>query len=159
MTSHKRPGWNEYFMNMVHVAKSRSTCVRGAVGALIIKDRRIISTGYNDTPVGIANCGEGGCSRCKERHEARLDAGQEKDKCICVHAEQNAILQSAFHGVSTKGATLYSTVAPCISCAKLIINAGIAGVVIDENYSDEEGKKLLEQAGVMLSRSPVKKEV
>ncbi len=156
MAHTSRPAWNEYFMNIAHVAKTRSTCIRGTVGAVIVKDKRIIATGYSETPSGIPNCGEGGCHRCTQRHEEKLNAGESKEKCICVHAEQNAILQSAYHGMSTRGATLYSTVAPCISCAKLIINAGIGSVVCNEDYSDEEGKNLLEEAGITLTKSPVR---
>lgn len=155
MTKLVRPSWDQYFMEMAHVAKTRSTCVRGTVGSVIVKDKRMITTGYSETPAGIANCGDGGCKRCAGRQAQTIAAGQDKDKCICVHAEQNAILQSAYHGVSTKGATLYSTVAPCISCAKLIINAGISFVVCDEDHSDEEGKRLFRKVGITLTKMGV----
>jgi dCMP deaminase len=143
-------------MEMAHVAKTRSTCLRLRVGAATVKDRRLIATGYNDTPMGITNCGDGGCERCQSRHEGAIEAGQQKDRCICVHAEQNAILQAAYHGVSTKGATLYSTVAPCSSCAKMIINAGITRVVCEKAYSDTEGQNLLKAAGIATETLAVK---
>lgn len=148
----RRPSWDEYFMEMAHVARQRSTCIRQQVGAVLVKDHRIIATGYSDTPAGIDNCGDGGCERCEKRNNGTYGANEHKDKCICVHAEQNALLQSAYHGVSTKGAVMYSTVTSCNNCAKMIINAGITEVVVDHAYTDEEGPKLLKKGGVKLRK-------
>lgn len=144
----KRPAWDEYFLNLAKVVRERSACLRDSVGVVLIKDKRIIATGYNGTPIGIKNCIEGGCKRCLHRHHERIKPYEEKEKCICLHAEQNSLLQSAYHGMSTKGATMYSTIAPCIQCAKAIINAGVSEVVYFGKYSDNLGVKLLSSAGV-----------
>ena len=144
----KRPSWDEYFMKLAHEVKERSNCIRMKVGVVLVKDRQIIATGYNGTPKGIKNCIEGGCQRCLDRHNNRLQQGERKDLCICVHAEENAILQSAYHGVSTKGAVMYSTIAPCAFCAKSIINAGISEVIYQDNHPGAMGESLLQKAGV-----------
>jgi dCMP deaminase len=143
-----RPDWDEYFLEIASVAKKRSNCIRLQVGVVIIKDKHIIATGYSGTPWGIKNCFEGGCERCMKREQGLLKPGEEKDKCICVHAEQNAIVQSALHGISTKDAILYTTDAPCNVCAKLIINAGIKKIIAAKQYSDDFGVNLLKQAGI-----------
>lgn len=153
MKKSKRPTWDEYFMAMAKVARTRSTCIRLKVGAVIVKDKRVIATGYSDTPQSVPNCGEGGCERCDKREKGIYQANEQKDKCICVHAEQNVLLQSAYHGVSTKDSTIYSTVTPCNNCAKMLINAGVTRVVISEDYSDDEGVKLLRVAGVTVEKS------
>lgn len=145
---HKRPEWDEYFLNLAHVVKSRSNCVRMDVGVVIVKDKRIIATGYNGTPMGVKNCSEGGCQRCADRHRGVLKEGERKDMCICIHAEQNALLQSAYHGVSTKGATLYTTVLPCSQCAKAIINGGIVSVVYGAGHTDTLGLELFISAKI-----------
>lgn len=143
-----RPSWDEYFLNLAHVVQVRSNCLRISVGVVIVKDRRIIATGYNGTPAGIKNCVDGGCQRCLDREKNVLKENERKDLCICIHAEQNALLQSAFHGVSTKGAVMYSTIAPCLQCSKSIANSGIASVIYSEEHQDDLGRKLLEEAGV-----------
>lgn len=149
METFKRPTWHEYFMQIAHLAKKRCNCIREPkVGAVLVKDNRIIATGYNGTPHGVKNCYEGGCKRCMDRHENRIKSGEGKHLCICIHAEQNAILQAAYQGVSTKGATLYTTVESCNTCAKMIINAGIVTVHCDETYTDHVGIQLLKDAGV-----------
>lgn len=148
MTDKNRPSWDEYFLNLAHVVKDRSNCLRMAVGVVIVKDKHIIATGYNGTPAGIKNCIDGGCERCLQRDKNILKENERKDLCICVHSEQNALLQSAYHGVPTKGATLYSTVAPCLQCAKAIINAGISKIVFAQDQQDKSGKKLLTSAGL-----------
>lgn len=143
-----RPSWDEYFMSIAQIVKTRSNCLRDQVGVVIIKNKRIVATGYNGTPVGIKNCFQGGCKRCADRDKNILKPGESKDTCICVHAEQNAIVQSAYHGISTKGGTLYTTMSMCVQCARLIINGGIEKVISAKEYTDTHGLKLLKRAGV-----------
>lgn len=147
-----RPSWDTYFVSIAHIVQTRSNCIRGSRGAILTKDKRIITTGYNGTPSGIKDCNEGGCKRCQDRDNNIVKAGERKDLCICVHAEQNALIQASYHGVSTKGTTLYSTVAPCTACAKAIINAGIVEVVYDDQHSDDFGENLLKEAGVKVRK-------
>ena len=142
-----RPGWDEYFMNIAQVVSSRSNCIKRKVAAVLVQDRRIISTGYNGTPRGTRNCNEGGCPRCNEL----APAGTALDECLCSHAEENSITQAAYHGISVRGATLYSTYSPCLMCTKMIINAGIAEVVYNENYPlGARAQALLKEAGVTI---------
>jgi dCMP deaminase len=148
----KRPNWDNYFIDLAHVVKSRSSCVRDRIGAVVVQDKRIIATGYNGTPAGVKNCSDGGCQRCMDRHNDIVKANERKDLCICIHAEMNALLQSAYHGVSTKGATLYATVAPCLQCAKSLINSGIGEIIYEGEYTDDFGLKLLMEAGVKVRR-------
>jgi dCMP deaminase len=141
----ERPGWDEYFMSIARVVASRSNCVKRKVAAVITVDRRIIATGYNGTPRGVRNCNEGGCPRCNEFAPGGADLGE----CVCSHAEENAITQSAYHGVSVRGATLYTTFCPCLMCTKMIINAGIAEVVFSADYPmGDVSLGLLREAGV-----------
>jgi len=141
----KRPSWDQYFMNMAKVAATRSNCSRRHVGAVIVQDKQVISTGYNGTPRGIKNCNEGGCPRCASDAKSGENLGQ----CICSHAEENSIVQAAYHGVSVKGSTLYTTYCPCLLCAKMIINAGIKEVVFFEAYNfDEITKSLFTEVGI-----------
>lgn len=125
-----RPGWDEYFMRIAKVVASRSNCVKRKVAAIIVKDRKIISTGYNGTPRGTKNCNEGGCPRCN----SLAAGGTRLEECLCSHGEENAITQAAYHGVSLKDSTLYSTFAPCLLCTKMIINSGIIEVVYNIDY-------------------------
>ena len=148
----KRPSWDEYFINLAQVVKSRANCLRLPVGVVIVKDKRIIATGYNGTPTGVKNCLEGGCQRCLDRQNNILKENERKDLCICLHAEENALLQSAYHGVSTKGATLYSTIAPCLQCAKSIINCGIAKVVYASFHQDTLGLNLLTSNRIVIEK-------
>jgi dCMP deaminase len=148
MNEFSRPKWDEYFMNVAHVVKSRSNCITRQVGAILVKNRQIISTGYNGTPKGVKNCYEGGCKRCNDRMDGNVESGKDLDKCVCSHAEENAVVQAAFHGISTKDATLYTTNTPCTTCAKILINAGIKKIVAEGDYPDELGTRLLEEAGV-----------
>lgn len=153
MKKDKRPDWDTYFMQLADVVKTRSNCIRRDVGAILVKDLRIIATGYNGTPHGIKNCIDGGCVRCAMREAGKLRIGEKEELCVCIHAEQNAIIQAAIHGISTKDSVLYSTVAPCNQCAKILINAGISRIVFrpDPHYPD--GVKLMKKAGVALSTS------
>ena len=118
-------------MNIARVVSLRSSCIKRKVAAVIVKDRRIISTGYNGTPRGVRNCNEGGCSRCNDF----VAQGTQLEACVCSHAEENAITHAAYHGVSIKGATVYSTFSPCLMCTKMIINSGIREVVYRHDYS------------------------
>jgi len=152
MTTQTRPSWDTYFVDVAHIVQTRSNCIRGSVGAIITKEKRIISTGYNGTPSGVPDCSDEGCKRCLERENGILKKGERKDLCICVHAEHNALLQAANHGISTKGTTLYATVAPCISCAKALINAGIVEVIYDAQHSDDFGEGLLKMAGIKIRK-------
>jgi len=148
MASIKRPTWDEYFMMMADVVKKRADCTRREVGSLIVRDFRIISTGYNGTPHKIKNCSEGGCLRCLRRDKGEIKGYEYEESCVCIHAEQNAIIQAALHGSSTRGATLYATANPCSSCAKIIANAGIVRVVCRVEHHDEAGMELLKKAGI-----------
>jgi len=141
-----RPDWDTYFMNIAAVVKTRGNCIRRQVAAVIVRDRRIISTGYNGTPSGIRNCYEGGCPRCAGNSPSGSDLGE----CICAHAEENAIIQAANYGVALKGATLYSTESPCLICAKMIISAGIKKVIYENEYHhNKQVKALFKQAGIV----------
>jgi dCMP deaminase len=144
-----RPSWDVYFMNMAHLAATRSTCLRRRVGAVIVKDRMVLSTGYNDTPRSLPNCGDGGCERCA----SDVPSGTGHDTCLCLHAEQNSLLQAAYHGVSVAGATIYVTHQPCLTCAKMIVNAGLVRVVFAGDYPDPLARQVLEDAGVALVRA------
>ncbi|MCS6956613.1 MAG: dCMP deaminase family protein [Patescibacteria group bacterium] len=148
MKNTKKPEWDKYFIMIAEVVRRRADCLRRQVGSVIVKDYRILSTGYNGTPRGIKNCTQGGCSRCLLRHQGKLKSQEKEESCICLHAEQNAIIQASYLGVSTKGATLYCTANPCSSCAKMIINAGIIRIVCCLNHHDKEGIKLLEKAKI-----------
>ena len=148
-----RPGWDRYFMDIAHVAATRSNCSRRQVAAVLVRDRRIISTGYNGTPRGVKNCCDGGCPRCN----SNTPSGHGLGDCLCSHAEENSIVQAAYHGISVKGSTLYTTYSPCLSCAKMIINAGIVEVVYHQRYSiDDVSTALLKEAGVIVR--PLKEE-
>jgi dCMP deaminase len=141
----QRPDWDEYFMDIAHVVAKRGNCCRRKVAAVIVRDRRIVSTGYNGTPRGIRNCYEGGCPRCA----SDAPSGSELGECICAHAEENAIVQAAYHGISLAGGTLYSTLSPCLMCTKMIINAGIAEVVYETEYHfTQQARDLFDTAGV-----------
>lgn len=144
-----RPDWDEYFMDIAHVVARRGNCLRRQVAAVIVKDRRIISSGYNGTPRGVVNCFEGGCPRCA----GQAGSGSDLDECICSHAEENAITQAAYHGIAIREATLYSTCSPCLLCTKMIINAGISEVVYEQEYAfNAQSRNLLQSTGVRYRR-------
>jgi dCMP deaminase len=152
MSRFMRPTWDEYFMNIAKVVATRSNCMKRKVAAIIVKDRRVISTGYNGTPRGAKNCNEGGCPRCN----AMAESGTALDECLCCHGEENAITQAAYHGTSLKGSTLYTTFAPCLLCTKMIINSGIAEVVYNQDYPlNERALSLLNECGIVLRRHRV----
>jgi len=141
-----RPSWDDYFIDIARHVATRSTCLRRHVGAVIVKDKRILSTGYNGAPRGLPHCSETGCLREK----LGIPSGQRQEICRGLHAEQNAIVQAALYGVAVEGAQIYCTHQPCITCAKMIINAGIVRVVFAQEYPDELGWSMLEEAGVAL---------
>ncbi|MCM8761023.1 MAG: cytidine/deoxycytidylate deaminase family protein [Candidatus Omnitrophica bacterium] len=140
----RRPSWDEYFLAIADLVSKRSTCLRRRVGAVLVKDKRILATGYNGVPSGIRHCGEVGCIREK----LKVPSGERHELCRGLHGEQNAFLQAALHGTSVKDATLYSTTQPCIICAKMLINAGIKQIVIRGDYPDKMSKDLLREAKV-----------
>lgn len=142
----KRLSWDEYFLEITRLVARRSTCLRRQVGAIIVKDRRILATGYNGAPTGLAHCSEVGCLREK----LKIPSGERQELCRGLHAEQNAIIQAAVYGVGMSGATLYCTHQPCILCAKMLVNAGIKRIVVLENYSDSFAQGILSEAGVEL---------
>jgi dCMP deaminase len=137
-----RPTLDQYFMEIATVVAKRSTCLRNHVGALFVKNKRILSTGYNGAPSGLIHCDVVGCAR------QDVASGTRHELCRAVHAEQNAIIQAALHGISIEGATLYCTHQPCILCAKMMINARIARVVYRESYPDGTAREFLSQAGI-----------
>ena len=140
----KRPTVDEYFMEIAEVVAKRSTCLRNHVGAVIVRDKRILSTGYNGAPRNLEHCLDIGCMR----EQQNIASGTRHEMCRAVHAEQNAIIQSALHGVSIEDATLYCTHQPCILCAKMMINSKIKRVVFANNYPDTEALRFFESAGV-----------
>jgi dCMP deaminase len=141
-----RPSWDEYFMSIAELAATRSTCLRRQVGAVIVKDKKILATGYNGAPSGLKHCLEIGCLREK----LGIPSGERHELCRATHAEQNAIVQAALFGVSIKDGILYSTTQPCILCTKLIINAGIKKIVIKDSYPDKMSKEMLKEAKVQI---------
>ena len=136
-------------MDIARVAATRGNCLRRQVAAVVVRDQRVISTGYNGTPRGVKNCYQGGCTRCA----SNAPSGKNLGECICSHAEENAITQAAYHGIALRGATLYCTMSPCLICARMIINAGIREVVYDDAYEfNRQTRRLLAEAGVKCRR-------
>ena len=142
----ERPDNDEYFMEMAVLISKRSTCLRRRVGAVIVKDKRVLSTGYNGSPKGTCHCEELGCIR----EQMKIPSGTRHELCRGVHAEQNAIIQAAYFGVSVKDSTIYTTTFPCSMCAKILINAGVKEVVYAEGYEDDMSKKLFEETNILL---------
>jgi dCMP deaminase len=143
-----RPDWDTYFMEIAGIVSKRSTCMRRKVGALIVKDRQILSTGYNGAPSGLAHCAEKGCIRA----ERGVAPGERHELCRGLHAEQNAIIQAAYHGVSITGGLLYCTHHPCSLCVKMIINAGITQVLYLEGYPDDLAVNLITESGIIVKQ-------
>jgi dCMP deaminase len=142
-----RPSWDRYFLNIAELVATRSTCLRRQVGAVAVKEKQILATGYNGAPTGIEHCDRVGCLR----QQMKVPSGERHELCRALHAEQNAFLQAARHGVSLYGSTLYITVQPCSICAKMIINAGIKKVVVNGDYPDEFAGRFLEDAGITVT--------
>ena len=139
-----RPSWDEYFMKLAHEVCTRTTCTRRAVGAVIVKENRILATGYNGVPRGMAHCSESGCLR----EQLGVPSGQRQEICRGLHAEQNAIIQAARYGIDIRGSKIYITTQPCITCAKMCINAGIEESIYANPYPDELSLGMLDEAGV-----------
>jgi dCMP deaminase len=148
----ERPSLDEYFLEIAFVVGKRATCLRNNVGAVIVRDKRILSTGYNGAPSGMEHCLEIGCIRDMEN----IPSGTRQEKCRAVHAEQNAIIQAAIHGVRIAGATIYCTHKPCILCTKMIINSNIKRVVYATVYPDVDSLKFFRDAGVEVEYMPFK---
>jgi|PlaIllAssembly_1097288.scaffolds.fasta_scaffold29684_3 dCMP deaminase len=146
-----RPSADKYFMEMVDLVSKRTTCLRRSVGAVLVKDGHIISTGYNGAPRGMKHCDEVGCIRQK----LNVPSGERHELCRAVHAEQNAIVQAAYHGISTKDSTMYVSLHPCVQCVKILINAGVKEVVFEsDNYNDDLSKEMLKESGVVSRQFP-----
>lgn len=143
-----RPSWDEYFMEMADIVKTRATCLRRQVGAVIVLDRRILASGYNGAPSGLKHCEETGCLR----EQLGIPSGERHELCRGLHAEQNAIIQASLHGVKIAGATIYVTLQPCAVCAKMIINAGIKRLVYKGDYADELSRQMLEESGIEIQK-------
>ena len=143
-----RPTWEEYFMDITHLVAKRSTCLRRQVGAVLVRDKKILATGYNGAPSGLDHCLEIGCLREK----LGIPSGERHELCRGLHAEQNAIIQAAYHGVEIRGATLYCTNHPCIICSKMIINAGIHNIVFEQGYADALARQMLKESKVSVEK-------
>ncbi len=146
--THKRPSWDEYFLEVACLVSKRSTCLRRRVGAVLVKDKKILATGYNGAPSGVSHCIKTGCLREK----LKIPSGQRHELCRALHAEQNALIQASLHGISVKGATLYATTQPCVICAKMLINAGIKEIVMVQGYPDKLAMDFLKQAKVKIRK-------
>ncbi|MDD1769871.1 MAG: cytidine/deoxycytidylate deaminase family protein [Methanomassiliicoccales archaeon] len=149
-----RPDNDTYFMRMAELVSTRSTCLRRQVGAVVVKEKRVLTTGYNGAPKGLRHCEEVGCVR----EQNQVESGTRHELCRGVHAEQNAVIQAAYFGVSIKDASIYTTNFPCVLCAKIIINAGIREVVFKDEYVDELSHSILKESGVTVRRVPAPKD-
>lgn len=147
----QRPAWDDYFMEITGVVSRRSTCLRRQVGAIIVLDNRILATGYNGAPAGMRHCLETGCMR----EQQSIPSGERHELCRGLHAEQNALLQAAVHGISIAGGIFYVTHRPCILCAKMIVNARITKVVYRGDYPDRLSLAIFEESGIKLVRYEV----
>ncbi|MGE5707364.1 MAG: deoxycytidylate deaminase [Bacteroidota bacterium] len=146
--STNRPSWDDYFFDLAKTVSTRSTCLRRQVGAVLVRDNRILTTGYNGAPSGTPHCHEAGCIR----NELGIPSGERHELCRGIHAEQNAVVQAALHGVSIKEATAYVTIQPCITCMKILINSGIKKIFYRGDYPDPIAVKLAEEAGIELRK-------
>lgn len=146
---HSRPSWDEYFLEMADLVSRRATCLRRKVGAVIVKNKRILATGYNGAPSGLEHCLDIGCLREK----LKIPSGQRHELCRGLHAEQNALIQASLYGISVKDSTLYATNQPCVICAKMLINAGIKEIVVLDGYPDELAQQFLKEANITVRRA------
>ncbi|MBI5968953.1 MAG: cytidine/deoxycytidylate deaminase family protein [Deltaproteobacteria bacterium] len=147
-----RPTWEEYFMDITRLVAKRATCLRRQVGAILVMEKRILATGYNGAPSGLAHCLDIGCLRERDQ----VPSGERHELCRGLHAEQNAIIQAAFHGIRIQGATLYCTNLPCVICTKMIINAGIKEIIYDSGYADELAQQMLMEARIPIRQTSKK---
>lgn len=145
-----RPPWPEYFMSIARIVALRSTCIRRHVGAVLVRDKRLLATGYNGAPAGLTHCDDAGCLR----EQSAVPSGERHELCRGLHAEQNAIIQAAYHGISVAGSTVYCTNKPCVICSKMIINAGIRKIVYENGYDDALADEMLAEAGISVERLP-----
>ena len=143
-----RISWNEYYMRIAQLVAERSTCLRRKVGAMAVKEKRILATGYNGAPAGLPHCLDIGCLR----EQLKIPSGQRHELCRGLHAEQNVIIQAAVHGVSIAGATIYCTTQPCLICTKMLINCGITAIYFAEGYPDDLAQEMLQEAGIKFER-------
>lgn len=146
--THIRPSWDEYFLQVADLVAKRSTCLRRRVGAVLVKDKRILATGYNGAPRGLEHCLDIGCLREK----LKIPSGQRHELCRALHAEQNALIQASLYGISVKGSILYATNQPCVICAKMLINAGIEKIVVAKGYPDKMAISFLKKAKIKLTK-------
>jgi len=144
----KRPSWDEYFLEVAKLVAKRATCLRRSVGAVIVKDKRILATGYNGAPSGLKHCVDVGCLRQK----LNIPSGERHELCRALHAEQNALIQASLYGISVKGSKLYATCQPCVICVKMLINAGIKEIVIAGAYPDKMAAQFLKEAGIKVKK-------
>lgn len=140
----ERLPWDDYFLEIAHLVAKRSTCLRRHVGAVVVKNKRILATGYNGAPSGLKHCAEVGCLR----ETMKVPAGERHELCRGLHGEQNAIIQAAYYGISIGNSTLYATHSPCSICAKMLVNAGVKKVVISSGYPDKMAAEILKEAGI-----------
>jgi len=145
-SGNKRPSWDSYFMEIARLVATRSTCLRRQVGAVFVRDKRILATGYNGVPRGLAHCLDIGCLREK----LGIPSGERHELCRGIHAEQNAIIQAATSGISLEGSMVYCTHQPCSLCIKMIINAAITQVIFQQGYADDLAESLASEAGLKL---------
>ena len=146
--AHKRPSRDEYFLDVARLVAKRATCLRRSVGAVLVKDKRILATGYNGAPSGLKHCADVGCMRQK----LKIPSGERHELCRALHAEQNALIQASLYGISVKGSILYATCQPCVICAKMLINAGIKEIVIAGAYPDKLAADFLKEAGIKIKK-------
>lgn len=152
-TKYRRPSWDEYFLEVANLVSKRATCLRRKVGAVLVKDKRILATGYNGAPAGLEHCLDIGCFR----ERLKIPSGERHELCRGLHAEQNALIQASLYGISLKGSTLYATNQPCIICAKMLINAGITEIIIDSGYPDKMAMDFLKQAKIKVIKKAKRK--
>jgi dCMP deaminase len=146
--NNERPSWDEYFLDVARLVAKRATCLRRSVGAVLVKDKRILATGYNGAPSGLKHCVDVGCMRQK----LKIPSGERHELCRALHAEQNALIQASLYGISVKGSILYATCQPCVICAKMLINAGIKEIVIAGAYPDKLAADFLKEAGIKIKK-------
>lgn len=148
-SARSRPSWEKFFLDLARMVSTRSTCLRRQVGAVVVRDKRILSTGYNGAPTGLVHCDQAGCIR----EQLKVPSGERHEICRAIHAEQNAIIQAATFGVSLAGATIYVTHHPCVLCSKMIINSGIRQVVYLDGYPDRLSAQMLKESGMKVVRA------
>lgn len=144
----KRPSWDEYFLEVAKLVAKRATCLRRSVGAVLVKDKRILATGYNGAPSGLKHCADIGCLR----QQLKIPSGERHELCRALHAEQNALIQASLYGISVKGSTIYATCQPCVICAKMLINAGIKEIVVLDGYPDKMALDFLKEAKIKINK-------